>query len=362
MDNNILCHVVGLNNYLKLQFESELRDIDGLIVKDIDQITDQIRNINRYVTLQRQINNARDMDRKRDNIKKLNRIWKEEFSQRLDNFLRRHKNSKVVLIGLSTYHRDHRIKVSIPTNRRFFLSLNDATSAKQLISYNLDQYRHNIIDGVFPLKYIDMNYLVTQRDKIRNIYMKLNYKLKTYDSLKTMIKKDVNHSIASPQRGGEQSKLKTVDPTIIRWFVASLNPYEGNIIIPFKQTGKGRRRKRGIAQALLKNSPLGKIVSYNQPWLSMLSSIPNLNHSIKKGFYQSKSTKKLTPFIEERYEDAFEELKRPCHMYEIDWQNEPLQSHKTLIDKQVKINRKIFIENIFTELDKLQIRKIGFKN
>ena len=73
-----------------------------------------------------------------------------------------------------------------------FVSINNNIYVKQLIEYNLDHYRADIIDGKFPLNYLDFDYLKNQRISIENIYSEKSYKLKTYELIYSWIKNKIN--------------------------------------------------------------------------------------------------------------------------------------------------------------------------
>ena len=63
INENIVCHIVGMNNVIKEKFIEEMTN-QNVIVRDIDQLTHNIRNTSYFVELYKQAYREKNIKKK----------------------------------------------------------------------------------------------------------------------------------------------------------------------------------------------------------------------------------------------------------------------------------------------------------
>jgi hypothetical protein len=192
----ILCHIVGISNKTKENFIDTISNIsDNILILDLDDISKKIIFDNKFSVLYNQY--LHQQNNKRELLKQLGLMWKESFTKEINTEIQNNNSKYIILIGLITFFLDLRIKIDISDEikHKFFVSINNTTYIKQLIEFNLDFYRNDIINGKFPLTYLDYNFIKEQRLIIQDIYVSKGYKLKTYDIILSWIKNVIQNLI-----------------------------------------------------------------------------------------------------------------------------------------------------------------------
>lgn len=331
MANNVLCHIVGMNSDKRDEFVDSLYDrYEKINIIDLDELTLKIRNGNVMDNLQYKYDSYKKRNRREEQKiieKKIYKYWKTILQDKIDKAIEKNKNKKIIFIGLSTYPKNHNITVNVHTDNKFFIKINTNTNAKKIIEYNLDNYRKHIINGQFPVKFLDLEYLISKRDQVRNIYTnKFNYLLKTFNVVNNFIKRYMDQF----ERIANIPKL----------YVGSQEKLE-NIITP---------------EDMRKN----KIIAYTEDWLAYVSMIPNINSKIKKGFINNKK-----PFIEEKKKNAFDSLHTKGYVYQVDKSSfrfhQKGKDFKLVSDEPVKIIKRTYLANIYKKISKKKIKLIKFK-
>jgi hypothetical protein len=94
------------------------------------------------------------------NKNKMGKMWKDRLSLQKELFLSTNLNKNIIILGLSNFPLDRRYKINIDTEFKYFLKIPYDICASQLIMYNLDKYRMDIIEGKFPIKYLEHDFLM----------------------------------------------------------------------------------------------------------------------------------------------------------------------------------------------------------
>ena len=327
----ILCHIVGVNNLTKQKFINEMNGrYENLYFCDLDIITNDIRNSKRVLVLTKAIDESKNQTKRKELVKELNDFWKDSVTRRLSAELQAHKNKSIIIMGLSTFHLNHKTKIDIATPNKYFLKVNVKVNAKEIVEYNLKTYKEYIIDGTFPIRYLDHEFLINQREKLMSVYEKMNYAMKTYPMLVKalgVILKD-----QPIQMGGSLSLIKQDDVTI--WFSS-----------PKRHDGQ-----------LSTNESTG----YKEKWLSLLSSIKDNNKYFKKGYIDDGNQNR--PYIEERSVGALTHLNQSAYLYEIKSnKNDQMNNFKYKIHKNSPFTKRTMIPNIQTYLKDNGVKIIKFK-
>lgn len=304
----ILCHIVGISNKIKENFINTLSNIsDNILILDLDDISKKIIFGTEFSRIYDKYLNS---DNKRDLLKELGDIWKESFTKEINNLITNYNSKYIILIGLITFFLDLRIKIDIidDIKYKFFVSINNNVYIKQLIEFNIDFYRNEIIDGKFPLTYLDYNFIKDQRFTLQNIYVNKRYKLKTYDIILNWIKTNVTQ----------------INNTQKRVWVASFNRYENNLNINKKN-----------------------IIAYDDKWLALISIFPK--KLIKRSLTFDKNGEKI-PIVTELIPNAFNEFNKSCYIYEF-IADKKIDSYRYLLDNNKLFINRLYVSNIKNELE-----------
>ena len=308
----ILCHIVGINNKIKESFLKEIHVINNSInIIDIDELSKKIIYEKEYNMLYKEyldssennLTNKNKSQNKLQNLSRLSLYWKNRVKEEIEKLISGDYN---ILIGMITFYLDLRVKVNLTAEiiNKFFINSNTETHIKNLIEHNIETYKKDIIDSKFPLKYLDYNFLKSQREQIRDTYMMRDYKLKSYDDILQFIK--------------NKFSLGKMDPV----YFASFKRYEGKI-------------------DFISNT----IVGYNDKWLSLISLFPR--SKFKRGV--TFKDNQMRPFIKETGPLNMSELNKCCYLYEM-IPTEKVDEHRYLIEDNNFIKR-YYVSNIKSELD-----------
>lgn len=291
----VFSHIVGLNDELKDFFVENVSSLEFNII-DLDKITESILNekgMNEiYDELDKNPKKSKDIEKKMCNY------WRENFYSKLGKLVDNNK-SKVILLGLSNFFKNNRINIKIETNLKFFVKVNLIKNAKNIVENNLDNHRKEIIDGLFPLDYLNIDFLIKKREDLLNIYTKLGYEEKMINNIIKIIKNNYDNYIDKDLYFGSVDKYNK----------------------------------------LIKNKTIN---AFTAPWLAVLSSINNKH--LKGGF------KKGVGFVRESKKGEIENLNRECYLYKVDKKNFYISQDgmgmKFISNKNVKIEENYYIENI----------------
>ena len=124
-------------------------------------------------------------DKFKDLEKKMSVYWENKFLELLGEKVKLDK--KNVLIGKNNHYKNLARKINLNTLNKFYIK-NTEDDIKQLIKYNVDTYKSDIVSGVFPLEYLDYNYLSKKKDNLIVTYKKSGYIEKDFEQIKTILK------------------------------------------------------------------------------------------------------------------------------------------------------------------------------
>ncbi len=278
-------HIVGINTFIKDNVIDKFKEM-GYEIFDLDLISKNIM-----------------FD---ENKTKMGQLWKNKLSSQLNLYLSSNLSKNIIIIGLSNFVLDRRFKINIDTNHKYFLNIPADLCASQLITYNLDNYRTDIIEGKFPINYLEHDFLMNQRKDLQEEYINIGYKLKTLEKITEELNKLTKDS---------RNKV----------YLALTKRFEEE-----------------IPQSYLGSKPI--IMGYKDKWMAIASILPKT--SINRGILQNKS--KTEPYVKELHLNAFAELKKPCYLYELNASKE-LDDYRCEIKDSCFSNRE-YISNMYDEL------------
>ena len=184
--NNVICHIVGMNPNAKKKFIKNYNNKLFSVI-DLDEINDEIFNnpdmekmFKRYQSLKKNKN-----DKYKDMEKKMSKYWEINFSDLIIQNIPCKK--KIILIGNSNHYKQLSKKMELPTTNKFLVESNDKIHVSNIIKYNLNNYKKDIINGCFPINYIDFDYLLKKKKSIDESYKKSGYLEKSLPQIEKIL-------------------------------------------------------------------------------------------------------------------------------------------------------------------------------
>lgn len=336
--SNILCHIAGINQDLKHTFiDKILENYNRIIFIDLDQLSLNIKNNNIMLELKYKLekcpkaghNNLENGSQKSITIQhKMQKYWKLAMQQKLNMLINKNKSKKIVLLGSCSYNHIYAKCFDVFTPCKYFLSIDLKKNAQKIITHNLDNYRKAIIDGEFPLKYLDLAYLMEARKEAIDTYQENGYEMRTSTQMVNMI-------VTQMDQFESISNIGTI-------YVCSTEKYDN--IIPGNVSYND-------------NKP---VIGYTEMWLALLTVVPN-GGKINKGFINGK------PFIRELAKNAMNMFNVNCYIYTVKkdtFRFDPKgKQFKLLSDDNVVVIKRTYIANVYKKLlmNKPKIEVIGAK-
>jgi hypothetical protein len=236
--------------------------------------------------------------------KKMTNYWENKYLELLGEKVKLDK--KNILIGKNTHFKFLSKRINLNTINKFYIK-NSEDEVRKLIKYNLEIYKDDIINGIFPIEYLDYNYLSKKKDTSINFYKKAGYLEKDYEQIKTIIK-----------------LLEEKNANITGLWIALKDPYNlGSKIHPKKND---------------------KILAYIDPNLALLGSFNFDKEELSKN-YNGKEIK-----IKELKAQALDKLKTKRFLYLVD--------KNSFIPHEKGANQKFFSQNPVIILQKEKINSV----
>lgn len=321
---DIICHIVGLSDILgdKHRFNETInKKYTKLAIIDLDKLSSQIKKDPVMKKLEIKYETYKDKNKDYKYVQlKMYKYWQTVMQDKLDKEINKHKNKKIVILGLSTFYTNYNIFIKVYTTNKFFIKSNDLSNAKKTIEYNINNYKNQIINGKFPLKHLSLDHLIKKKESMLRFYIdKYDYELKTPYAVNNFIYKIMD----------QYESIQNVP----KLYVGSLNKYDKYI-------------------------NLNKVIAYTEDWLALISSIPNINRKIRKGFNKNK------PFIQELHNNSFNALNTNCYIYQVEKSTFIFDKNKfrLISEEPVKIIKRTYIANIYKKLKSKNIQFISKKS
>jgi hypothetical protein len=118
--------------------------------------------------------------------KKMSQFWEKNFIDKVESNVNEKRMN--ILIGQNNHYKSLSKRVNIECTNKFIVKADTDDEVKSWIRFNLDTYKEDIIQGNFPLEYINYDFLHKKRLSIESTYKKIGYIEKSVEQLKTIIK------------------------------------------------------------------------------------------------------------------------------------------------------------------------------
>lgn len=310
MENyNFICHIIGLNLQTKKKIE-ELKNQFNIIDLDIinqkiisDEYLDKLYT--KYEKLKKDKN-----DKFKDIDKKMTLYWENTFLEKINELAS--TKIKNIFIGYNYHYKNINKKINLNTCNNFIIKNDLNDEIKSIIQKNLDNNREKIINGNFPLEYLDFNFLLKKKENLLNTYIKMGYIEKDFDDIINIL----------------ETLNKTKDKSGL-WICLKDQYNVDSKIYPKNNT----------------------ILAYSEPEIALIESFEFNNDEIQTNIITENDTSSLS--IKEIKPNSLEKLKKKRFLYYVD--NEsflPFENNSTKYFTQVPVSIKLKekVENAYTYL------------
>jgi len=312
-----IIHIVGLNNEYKKDFIFKIHQIDpNYNIIDIDDITQKINSSPKIAKLYDEYEKVKmDKVKSKTVSTNINTEWSRELQLKLNKTLSL-TTYNTILIGLTTSvinTGQPKIYIDLPTNYKFIIDINVTENAKQIIRNNLKEFKNEIINGNFPLDFLNLDYLIKRRDQLNQVFLKNMYIVKKIEDILKFLKEHIQ---------------QTEKNTVKKLYYASDREINKYI------TTKG-------------------ITFYDNEIIAILNlfTLADLKYD--------RSTKTVI----ELSKDSLKELEKDCYIYEItDLNSIFFDGDNFKNNKKVKINKDTYVDCTYDVLQKLGIKFNKYKD
>ena len=183
---NVICHIIGLNPISK---DKLIEGIDNkkYHIVDLDDINNFILRNEEMDKMFKQYHKLKTSknDKFKQIDKKMTNFWENNFTNLLYQKIPTKK--KTILIGKNNHYRLKSKKIKLPTHNKFIIRYEPKEEIKQIIKYNLDNHYKDIINGSFPVQYLDHDFLAKKINSNYNNYKKSGYIEKSISELHSIL-------------------------------------------------------------------------------------------------------------------------------------------------------------------------------
>lgn len=179
------CHVIGLNPYTKKDFIDKLNNKIFNVI-DLDNINKNIlgdEELDKMYSMYIKLKNDKN-DKYKEVDKKMSQFWEQSFVQKVEEKIKQKKTN--ILIGMNNHYKGISRRIPIDCTNKFIITTNE-DDIKNLIRYNIDTHKEEIISGTFPLDYLNYEFLLKKKTAIETTYKKIGYIEKSLEQLKSML-------------------------------------------------------------------------------------------------------------------------------------------------------------------------------
>jgi len=332
--NNLICHIIGISQNMKKNFYDRIgEELSNIHIIDLDELSlviinddtmNKLYNKYSYYSKRSSENNSQnqsDNTTKYKNIeKKMETYWKNKMEWLLGKQVENNIDKFIIIIGRNTYYRNSKIYLKLECCK-FVVKVDLLENAKQIIKYNLETYKEDIINGIYNLKYLETNFIIKNRKDLQKSYKKKGYILKDLDNIIKLLKVNITNF----------DNFERID----KLYIGSTKKFDKKI---------------------LPNDD-NELVAYSIPWLA-ITSIFN-NKYFKRGFDNDK------PYIQEKIENGLDILNYGCYLYTVNKDNfiyhDRGEPYKLFRQSSIKYIEKKLIPNIIDFLYNDDINIINLK-
>lgn len=306
---NVICHIAGVDKDLSLKLNQLYGNNPELILDNLDDVCDEIKEDKKMVYLFKQWTKFKDKNNEKYKSieKEMDRQWMNLFQDHVKDIINDNKSKRIIFIGNNNHYRHLSRKIDLPTVSRFYLKVDPESHCRSIIKGYLIDYEKEIINGSFPLSYLDHKFIKNKRLKASKYYSNWGYDIKDANEILDFLDLTIN-----------QKKMESLDHI---YYASRMPYYIGAEVHPDK----------------------GNLYGYSNPWEALYTLIPK-KAQIKTGI------KNGEPYIKEERNMEFMKLRFKGYLYKLDKRTFIPMGKKNLTKFKSTIPAKILKKDKFYNL------------
>ena len=174
-DNKIICHIVGLNPNDKVKIKDLCENISKYHMIDLDEINNNILNdeyMNKLFKNYSKLKKSKN-DKFKDLDKKMTKYWEDNMIKKVYDLIPGKK--KTIIIGKNHHYRLLSKKINFLVSNKFIIDNNIKEEVRTRIKYNLLTHHDDIINGKFPIDFLNYKQQIKKRELFNDSYIKSGY-------------------------------------------------------------------------------------------------------------------------------------------------------------------------------------------
>ena len=175
-ENRIICHIVGLNPSDKEKIKELCNRIKKYNFIDLDEINNNILNSDEMNKMYKSYSRLKKNknDKYKDIDKKMTKYWEDNLIKKVYDQIASKK--KTILIGKNHHYRIQSKKINFLVSNKFIIDLDLKNEVRKNIKLNLIKFQDDIINGIFPLEFLDFKKELKKLKNFQEGYTKIGYK------------------------------------------------------------------------------------------------------------------------------------------------------------------------------------------
>lgn len=287
----IFCHIVGLCRLDKPHFVEFCKFNKNIVLCDLNDLNAQ------YCT-------------SFTNQPLPHQHWRQYMQEQLLDCFIKNASKSIIVLGYPMHFNDKRVKITINAKLKCFAKISQQHYTTQTILHNLTHYQDDIVHGQFPLKFLDPDFLLKNRQSLVKLFSQ--YSLKSIPRICKAVQLNLHKQLDLQNIQHLYCAHKKKFEKII--------PLESNCIIE----------------------------AYTEPWLALVSlATRGGKQYIMKGFRGDGDD----PFIKEMKATAFNALNCPAYLYMVEKMNfvfhEKGKQRKLVTHSSVIVIKRKRVPNIY---------------
>lgn len=207
----ILGHIISIHDTNKKKLRSDLPTSIAII--DLDHIQKKVMNNSDYRKLKNKMiqyekelgvlkqnggTKYQKIKEQRNNFKeKMIDNWREQCQAEIQKELLNQEIDKVIFVGYDLYPNsfNDKIEINVSSEHQMILDCDNSIYCQNLVKQYLNRYQTKIIEGKFPLKYIDYNYIFKRHQRLTSHYQRLGYQVYSMETIINKCFKELQQDI-----------------------------------------------------------------------------------------------------------------------------------------------------------------------
>ena len=300
-------HIAGITELYKNDLIEKLKKLKMFVICDLDLETEKIYKNKEIQSKIKELDKV-TVAKKKKLEGEISSVWKDKLDDCINKTIKENQNSYALIFVGNTLNIKHmKCKVLIKADNKFFLKVNLKDNAQEIIKFNLKKYHDDIVEGEFPLDYINLEYLINSREILQQGYQKLNYNIAPLEKIYSYFEHGINEK----------------KPDVL--YVVLPNEYTKDILCK------------------------KKVYAFTEDWIALSSIITGIERGYTDGM----------PYVKEKTKGSFKKLHIPCYIYVVPSTNFLSDNNSKFYqnaNKKIKIIKSLYIENIYEKLKEMKIK------